>query len=147
MLLAVANADQSAKQWTEAAALSKKAVEVAAAKPKPEGVTDADWAKWKTQVTTQAHSTAGFAYVGATKWSLADQELRAALPGVRSDSAKLAETLFYLGLANYRLAVAGQTERARDALHFSEECAAIPGRFQTPARTNVKAIRSQYHVQ
>lgn len=147
MLLAVAASDQSAKQWTEAAALAKKAVEAAAARPKPEGVTDADWDKWKTQVTSQAHWTAGLAYAGASKWSLADRELRAALPGVRSDSAKLAETLFFLGLANYRIAVAGETERVRDALRFSEECAAIPGRFQAPARSNVKAIRSQYHVQ
>jgi tetratricopeptide (TPR) repeat protein len=147
MLLAVADSEQTAKHWDSAAALSKKAAEVAAAKPKPEGVADADWEKWKTQMTGQAHWTAGLAYAGAAKWLLADKELRIALPGVKSDNAMFAEALFYLGLANYRLGEAGQTERIRDALHFSEQCAVIPGRFQAPARTNVKAIQARYHVQ
>jgi hypothetical protein len=110
-------------------------------------VADADWEKWKTQMTSQAHWTAGLAYAGGAKWSLADKELRIALPGVKSDNAMFAEALFYLGLANYRLGEAGQTERIRDALHFSEQCAALPGRFQAPARTNVKAIQARYHVQ
>ena len=147
MLLAVADSDQTAKHWDSAAALSKKAAEIAAAKPKPEGVTDADWEKWKTQMTSQAHWTAGLAYAGAAKWSPADKELRIALPVVKSDNTMFAEALFYLGLANYRLGEAGQTERIRDALRFSEQCAAIPGRFQAPARTNVKAIQARYHVQ
>jgi len=58
-----------------------------------------------------------------------------------------AETLFYLGLANYRIAEAGNIERARDALRFSEQCAAIPGPYQARARTNTRAIRTQYRVQ
>jgi hypothetical protein len=56
----------------------------------------------------------------------------------------LAEALFYLGLANYRLAEGGQKERAGDAVRFSQQCAAIPGPFQVPARTNLKAIRAKY---
>ncbi len=147
MLLAAADGNRSRKQFDQAAALAKQAVEAAQAKPKPEGVADTDWQVWKTQITGRAHWMAGVVYAAQNKWAPADQELRAALPGVKSSRDMLAEALFYLGLANYRIAEAGDAQRARDALRYSEECAAIPGRFQTPARTNVKAIRSQYHIQ
>jgi tetratricopeptide (TPR) repeat protein len=147
MLLALASDAMSKKQADQAVGYSKKAIEAAEAKPKPEGVADADWQSWKTQVTGNAHWIAGRTYAGQNKWSATDQELRAALPGVKANREMLAEALFYAGLANYRLAEAGDHQRARDALKFSEECAAIPGRFQVPARTNVKAIRSQYHIQ
>ena len=147
MLLALANDAMSKKQADQAVGYSKKAIEAAAAKPKPEGVADADWENWKTQMTARAHWMAGLTYAGQSKWAATDQELRVALPGVKESKEMFAEALFYAGLANYRLAEAGDAKRARDALKFSEECAAIPGRFQTPARTNVKAIRSQYHIQ
>ena len=146
MLLAVADDSRSKKQFDKASALAKKALDAAAAKPKPEGVSDADWANWKTQITGRAHWIAGISAAAQKKWAAADQELRAALPGIKSNRDMLAETLFNLGLANYRIAEAGEPERARDALRFSRECAAIPGRFQGPASTNVKAISTQYRI-
>ena len=33
---------------------------------------------------------------------------------------------------------------AGHAVRFSQQCAAIPGPFQVPARTNLKAIRAKY---
>ncbi|HVX67901.1 MAG TPA: hypothetical protein VHA11_14915 [Bryobacteraceae bacterium] len=147
MLLAAADGNRANKQYDKASALAKKAVEAAAAKPKPEGVSDADFATWKTQVTGRAHWIAGLSAAAQNRWPAADQELRAALPGIKNSRDMLAEALFYLGLANYRIAEAGQTERARDALRYSQECAAIPGRFQGPAGTNVKAIKTRYHIQ
>ncbi|MGE5644560.1 MAG: hypothetical protein ACM336_02090 [Acidobacteriota bacterium] len=146
MLLALAGNSNANKQPAQAIAFAKKAIEAAESKPKPEGVADADWAKWKTQITGRAHWTAGLAYAGENNWAAADKELRAALPGVKGSPEMEAEALFYAGLANYKLAAAGQTERARDALKFSEQCAAIPGRFQQQARANAKAIRGQYHI-
>jgi hypothetical protein len=55
-----------------------------------------------------------------------------------------AETLFYLGLANYQ--VGRQTIDKRKILEgakFSEECAAIPGQFQARAYENAKAMRKE----
>ncbi len=147
MLLAVADRNRANKQYDQATAVAKKAVAAAEAKSKPEGVSDADWATWKTQVISRAHWTAGIAAAAQSKWAATDQELRAALPGLKNSREMLAEALFYLGLANYRIAEGGQTARARDALRFSQECAAIPGRFQAPASTNVKGIKARYHIQ
>jgi tetratricopeptide (TPR) repeat protein len=147
MLLAVADSYRAKKQADKVAELTEKAIQVAATKPKPEGVSDADWSTWRTQITGRAHFVMGVTYATMDRWAQADQALRAALPGIGTSADMKAEALFYLGVANYRLAEAGNIERARDALHFSEECAAIPGRFQGPARTNVRAIRSQYRIQ
>ncbi|HEX8985020.1 MAG TPA: hypothetical protein VF767_06310 [Bryobacteraceae bacterium] len=146
MLVAVAQDSLSKKQFDKASELAKKAAEEAAAKPKPANVSDDDWARWKTQIAAPAHWIAGIGAASQKKWAAADQDLRAALPGLKNNREMLAEALFNLGLANYRIAEAGNPERARDALRFSRECAAIPGRFQGPASTNVKAISTQYRI-
>lgn len=147
MLLAVASSYMGKKQPDMVTELSKKAIAAAEAKPKPAGVADADWNNWKAQIAGRAHWMTGLSLAGQSKWAQTDLELRAALPGIKNSKEMQAEALFYLGLANYRMAVAGDTERARDALKFSEECAAIPGRFQAPARQNSRAIKGQYHIQ
>jgi tetratricopeptide (TPR) repeat protein len=147
MLLMAANSAMSRKQPDKTLAYSKKAIAAAEAKPKPEGIADADWQAWKSQVVSRAHWMAGLTYAGQNKWSGADQELRAALPGVKGNREMLAQALFYVGLANYNLAEAGDTQRARDALRFSQECAAIPGPLQARARKNVEGIRQKYHIQ
>jgi hypothetical protein len=125
--------------------LATKALEMTSA-PKPEGVSDADWQKRQAMLAGRAKWILGVTYAGQNKWALADKSLREALPALEGDNNVLAEALFYLGVANYRLAEAGQTDRAKDALVFSQKCAAIPGRFQGPANTNIKAIRSQYRI-
>jgi tetratricopeptide (TPR) repeat protein len=147
MLLAVADNYRAKKQADKVADLTGKALQLAASKPKPEGVSDADFATWRTQIAGRANYVMGLTYAALDKWAQTDRALRAALPGIGSDPSRKAETLFYLGLANYNLAEAGETERARDALHFSDQCAAIPGPLQARARANAKAIRGRYHVQ
>jgi hypothetical protein len=146
ILLAAASGYMENKQPDKAIALSQKAIDDSAAKQKPDGVTDGDWQTWKAQIGGRARWVLGLSYAGQNEWAAADQALRAALPAVKSDRNMYAQALFYLGLANYRIAASGQTERARDALRFSEECAAIPGPFQAPARTNVKAISAEHRV-
>ncbi|MGO9095346.1 MAG: tetratricopeptide repeat protein [Bryobacteraceae bacterium] len=147
MLLLVADSYSAKKQADKVADLTGKAIQLAASKPKPEGVSDADWATWRTQVAGRANYLMGLTYAALDKWAPADRALRAALPGIGSSADMKAEALFYLGLANYNLAEAGDLERARDALRFSDQCAAIPGPFQARARANSKAIRGRYHVQ
>jgi tetratricopeptide (TPR) repeat protein len=146
MLLAVADSCRTKKQADKVAEFTNKAIRIAASKPKPDGVSDADWTTWRTQIDGRANYVMGITYAALENWPQTDKSLRAALTGVGNSPDMKAETLFYLGLANYRLAEAGSTDRARDALHFSEQCAAIPGRMQGPALNNVKAIRTKYRV-
>ncbi len=146
MLIAAASDAMAKKQPDKAIAMSTKAIETADSKPKPEGVADADWNNWKEQVTARAHWMRGATYASQAKWSQADHELRASLAGVKGAQDMLAEALFYLGLANYNLGKAGDTERIRDALKYFEQCAGLPGRFQANARTNVQRIRNEYRV-
>ena len=147
MLLIVADNYRSKKQDDKVADLTGKALQLAASKPKPEGVSDADWATWRTQIAGRANYVMGITYAALDKWAPTDRALRAALPDLNASPEMKAETLFYLGLANYNLAEAGDTQRARDALHFSDQCAAFPGPYQARARANAKAIRGRYHVQ
>jgi hypothetical protein len=135
----------SKKESDKAIELANKALAVTSG-PRPEGVSDADWQKRQAMLSGRAKWILGVTYAGQNKWALADKSLREALPALQGDNNVLAEALFYLGVANYRLAEAGQTQRAKDALEFSQRCAAIPGRFQGPANTNIKAIRSQYRI-
>lgn len=146
MMLAVADSYRAKKNEEKVAELTGKAIQAAATKPKPEGVSDADWNTWRTQITGRAHYVLGVTYAALERWAQTDQSLRAALPGIGGSPEMKAEALFYLGLANYRLAEKGDTERARDAVRFSEQCAAIPGPFQGPARTNVRAIQRVYRI-
>lgn len=146
MLLAVADVYRAKRDVNKVADFTRKAIQAAASKPKPDGVSDADWSAWRTQVTGRAQYVLGVAYAAQEKWPQADQALRAALPGIGNSPEMKAQALFYLGLGNYRLAEYGDTGRARDALRFSEQCAAIPGRFQAPALNNASAIRSRYRI-
>jgi len=147
MMLAVAQSYMEKKAPDKAIASAEQAIQFADSNQKPEGVPEADWPTWRTQIKGRAGWIAGVSYAAVNKWSQADKSLRTALPSVQSDQNMLAQALFFLGLANIRLAEGGQAARYGDALKFSEQCAAIPGPYQAPARNNVKAIRVKYHGQ
>ncbi len=147
MLLAVASSYLTSKQPDKALALAGKVIGVTNAKARPEGVNEADWQTHKLQVTGRAEWIRGVVYAGQRKWAAADHSLRAALPGIKNSQEITAESLFYLGVANYQLAEAGEVDRALDAVRFSEQCAAIAGRYQEAARKNIRAIRAKYQIQ
>ncbi|MGD0013381.1 MAG: hypothetical protein ABSD56_02985 [Bryobacteraceae bacterium] len=144
MLLAVADLSRGKKQSDRAIALSKQAIAAAEARPKPDGVAETDWQTWRVQTTGRAHWIAGMTYAAQGQYAAADQELRAALPGLKGQNEVLGEALFNLGLVNAKMADAGQLERARDALRFFSQCAATPNRNQATASKNVNALKAQY---
>src|SRR5205814_3415621 len=83
MLLVVANSYlEQKKDPQKVHEYSAKAAEVVIAKPRPEGIAEADWAARKTQVVGLAHYMNGKLYHNESNWAKADQELRAALPMV-----------------------------------------------------------------
>jgi len=116
---------------------SAKIVELMETKPKPEGVSDADWAKKKQSLSGLAHFYSGSTLFNQKKYPAADKELRAAIPQVEGNDQLKAAVLFYAGLANYSM------KNIPDALKFNQQCAAIKSPFQAKAAENVRVMRSQ----
>lgn len=141
MLLIAVNAySQKSKEPDKIISYSAKLAEVISSKPKPDGVSDADWENRKKFIAGLAHYFSGKTYYAQKKWGPADKELLAALPNVESNAALKPEVLFYLGDSNYRL------ENAAEALKYFQQCAAIKSRFQAQAAKNVTVIKSQYRA-
>jgi hypothetical protein len=137
MLLVVAdNYAQQKKDPQKTHDYSAKAAELIAARPKPEGISDADWTARKNAVTGIARYINGKLYYNETNFARADSELRAALPVV--DPKLKAEVLYLLGFSNYKL------DKPQEAANFYRSCAALPGPFQATATKNLAAIRTQY---
>jgi len=126
----------------------KKLLETLPAKPVPQGMAEADWTKNKNLKLGIAQWMLGVVASNEQRWPDADVHLRAALPLVAQAKDIQAETLFHLGLANYRMGEAKKdTKKIMEALRFNQQCAAIASPFQAQAKKNVAAIRSQYHIQ
>jgi tetratricopeptide (TPR) repeat protein len=144
MLLVVADSYvQKKKDPEKVHAYSAKIVEIMGAKPKPEGMADADWNNRKNTITGVAYYMSGRVYSEGNKNQQADQQLRKALPLVEANPEMKAEVLFRLGLANYNMAK-GSPERAQDAATFFRQCSAIKSPYQPTAATNVKKIMTEY---
>jgi tetratricopeptide (TPR) repeat protein len=118
-------------------AYSAKIVELMGSKPKPQGVSDADWAKKKATLTGLAHFMGGSTLYNQKKLAEANKELRAGLPLVEGNDQLKAATLFYAGLVNYDM------KNTADALKFNQQCAAIKSPFQAKAAQNVKVMQQQ----
>lgn len=128
---------QKKREPEKVIAYSAKIVELMETQPKPEGVTEAEWAKKKQGLTGLAHFMTGGTHFNQNKFAPADKSLRAALPLVEGNVQLKAATLFFLALANHKL------NNLPDAIKFSQQCAAIKGPFQAKALENVKVMRQQ----
>jgi tetratricopeptide (TPR) repeat protein len=139
ILVVTDNYIQNKKSPEKVHAYSAKLVQLMASKPKPEGVSDADWTARRNLVTGLAHYMNGKQYYIEAKYPQADQELRPALPLVESNQAIKAESLYYLGFANYKM------EKPQEAANYYRDCAAIKGPFQATAAKNLQGIKTQFH--
>jgi hypothetical protein len=136
MLLLVAdNYMQNKKEPEKVHAYTAKMVEIMAQKPKPEGVSDADWTARKDLVTGLAHYMSGKLYYNDSDFAKADVELRAALPLVQSNADMKPEVLYLLGFANFKL------NKLQDAAGFFKDCAAIKSPYQATAAKNLEGVR------
>lgn len=140
MLLAMADHYLQTKQQPEKVhAYCARLVQLMATKQKPEGVSDADWTARRDLITGLAHYMGGKLYYEEAKYPQVDEELRAALPLVKSNQAVEAESLYYLGFANYKM------EKPQEAANYYRECAAIKGPLQATAAKNLQGIKTQFH--
>jgi tetratricopeptide (TPR) repeat protein len=139
MLLVAESYFKSAKDPNLVVSLSKKAIDRLSKGEKPEGMSDADWARNKTAGTTQAYYMIGSINFQAEKWEAADQAYRAALPNL-TDPRFRAEVLSSLGWANYKL------KNVSDSIKFYIECTNIPGPFQLAASKTLNTITAEYRI-
>lgn len=145
MLLLMADQAIQGKDPAKAIQYSEKAIEVMGTRPKPEGVSDADWERKKNVTNGLAYWMAGTTLSGQSKWSQADKMLRPALPLVKDNEQLYGMALFHLGLANYRMAQASKNKtQIADAISFSKQSAAIKGPLQAQAAKNVKAMQQEF---
>jgi tetratricopeptide (TPR) repeat protein len=140
MLLAAADYYMNAKINDKALQYSTRLTEVMLAKAAPAGVSEADWTKKKDLVMGLGYWMQGVIHSTQNKFAPADAALRKALPLIANNRQLLPGTLFYLGLANYKM------EKIPDALKFFNQCAATPSPFQAQAKKNIAAIRTQYII-
>jgi hypothetical protein len=125
-------------------AYATRLVNVMKSKPKPEGMSEADWDKKKTLFLGQGYYIAGAAACTKQTWTDCDRELRAALPYVSKEPAVAGPTYLYLGLADYNLGkLTGDRAKLQEAEKFSEQSAAIPGPTQAQAAKNAAMMKQE----
>jgi hypothetical protein len=116
--------------------------------PRPASIPEAEWQKKKVKMVGMANYMAGMSNSLNNNFKAADTLLRAALPYIKDKESEEAALLYHLGMANYRLAEAGNDRnRPVDALKFMRRCAAIKSPYQEQAQRNVDSIKSEYSLQ
>jgi len=119
---------------------SSKLLELVNTKPKPDGVSDADWQKNKDYFLGWGQWMTGVVYCTQGKLAEANKVLRAALPLLEGNDERMAGALYNLGMAN------SQLRNVADASKFFEQCIAIKSPYQPVCTDKLKAIRSTYRV-
>lgn len=126
---------------------SSRVLEILRTKNRPDGISPDDWERKKENYLGAAHYMVGVVSSMKGLYTVADKNLRAALPTVKaSNSQVLGATLYHLGYANYQLAEKGERPRIFDAIRFNEQCATIPSSFREQAVKNVESIKSEYNL-
>jgi tetratricopeptide (TPR) repeat protein len=123
--------------FKRAAGYSNKIIELMAVKPKPAGLTDADWTRQKHTLTGLAYSIIGGVYLEGEQYPAADRALRQAL-GLLQSSAhqqQVAATLSFLGWANYKM------KNYPEAARFYTQCLGINSPYAESAAKNLNVIK------
>lgn len=122
---------------------STRLTQVMGSKEKPQGVSDADWENRKKATLAAGYWMAGVAAHDKGDMAAADKNLRAALPLVQGNDQMLASTLFYLGVANFKLGQASKNRaQMSEAAKFSQQAAAMNSPFKETAAKNLKGIQA-----
>ena len=147
LLLILADGYRSQKDVAKSTEYANRLVETMKSKAKPATMSDADWDNRKNKILAQGYWIAGINYGSQNQYKEADRNLRPALPLIQGQNELLGPALFYLGVANYNMAKPAKDKKlAADAVKFSDQCAAIKGPFQEPARKNALSIRREFLI-
>jgi hypothetical protein len=143
-LLVLADSAMSRKQPDKAIGYAERLVNVLNKRGKPEGLSAADWQKKKDTALGRGYFIAGVLRAEKNQFYQANENLRAALPLIRSSQAMMPPALFYLGLANYQLGKQMLNKaQVREAAKFSEQAAAYGGPLADQARHNALVMNAE----
>jgi hypothetical protein len=144
VLLVLADTAISRKQSDRALGYARRLLAALPKRPKPEGMSSADWERKRNAALGRGHWVAGHVYFEKSQMYQADQELRAALPLIKGNDALLGPALFHLGVANFQL---GKTMMKKaqvlEAAKFSEQAAAIKGPLAQEAAHNALLMKAE----
>ena len=115
------NDPEAEHRLAKAETYEKHALEVLATMPKPEGVTDEQFAKAKQASLAQAHSGLGLVYFRQQQFEKAAEEMQQA---VKLDPTPDSVDLYILGVS------LSQLKRYPEAADTFKQCASIPGAVQ-----------------
>jgi tetratricopeptide (TPR) repeat protein len=115
------NDPESDRRLAKAETYEKHALEILAAMPKPEAVTDEQFAKAKQASLAQAHSGLGLVYFRQQQFDKAVTEMQQA---VKLDPTPDSVDLYILGVS------LNQLKRYPEAADAFQQCAALPGAVQ-----------------
>lgn len=144
LLLVLADTAQNRKQSDRALRYASHLIAVLGKRPKPEGISAADWQRKRNASLGRGYWIAGIAQSEQNKYSAADKALRAALPFIEGDEGMMAAVLFHLGLVNYQL---GRMTNSRplvlEAAKFSDRAAAMKSPYAQQAWRNAHVMRTE----
>lgn len=144
LLLVVADSAYSRKQSDRALGYANRLVAVVSKHPRPEGTQAAQWEKKRNAELGRGYWMSGVIYGEKGQYSLADKNLRAALPLIQGNAPMLGAALFHLGMANYQLGKMTLSKaRVLEGAKFSEQSAAVPGAYADQARHNALVMKGE----
>jgi len=139
--------DAVARNWSApgpALSAANRLISVMGKKAKPEGMSDADWQKTKSEMLGSAYVSAGVIHGGQSRYADADRNLKAALPLVAGNSAMLSYVYYYLGVSNYQMGkLTGDKSKMNTGLQYSEKAASTAGPMQGQASNNVAIMKRE----
>lgn len=116
----------------------------AAKRPRPEGVTEAEWEKMKTAAEGAGYFYLGFENAQKQAWVDCDKNLKTALPLISSDTNKLGVAYFSLGVCEYQFGkMTADRTRMQAGQQYMEKAAAIRGPYQNQAYQQNNAMKQE----
>lgn len=143
-LAVLAESAISRKQNDRALGYSKRLTAALSRRARPEGISAADWEHKRAVELASGYWIAGLVESEKNSYYEGDKDLRAALPLVAGNEARMATALFYLGLDNYQLGkMTLKKAQVLEAVKFSQQAAAIQGPLAQQAWHNAQVMKDE----
>jgi len=139
--------DAVARNWSSpgpALTAANRLIGVMGRKKKPEGMSDADWQRTKTEMLGSAYTSAGVIQAGQNRYADADRNLKAALPLVAGNSTMLSYIYYYLGVSNYQMGkLTADKSKMIAGAQFTDKAVATGGPMQGQASSNAAIMKRE----
>jgi tetratricopeptide (TPR) repeat protein len=144
LLLVLCDNALTRKQTPRAAVYAERLVASMAKRSKPDSMSAADWERKRSLALGRGYWVAGLAHGEKNEHFQCDKDFKAALPFIKDNPQLLAPAYFYLGVSNYHLGRSAMNRaQILAAAKYSEQCATIPGPYQSQAWTNTHLMRTE----